>query len=88
MPVLHEVMEDEDFLPEFKLNNELLLKFLDKANMIEVVRLVTEEPNFQDTSTRCFKLPYVATETLMVPNSHITAALFEDPQQELLHKLF
>jgi hypothetical protein len=26
MPTLYEVMDDDDFLPELKLNNELLLK--------------------------------------------------------------
>jgi hypothetical protein len=29
MPTLYEVLEDEDFIPELRANNELLIKFLD-----------------------------------------------------------
>ena len=44
MPTLYEIMEDDDFLAELKMNNELLIKFLDLEQMRLVVRLVIEEP--------------------------------------------
>ena len=61
MPTLYEVLEDEDFLPELRAGNELLINFLDQKTMIEVINLVIEEPRFNDSPSRCFKLPFVAT---------------------------
>jgi hypothetical protein len=61
MPTIYELAEDDDFLPELRQNNELLLKFLTKENMIELMKLVTVEPGLNDMPNRCFKLPYVAT---------------------------
>ncbi len=53
-----------------------------------MVRLVIEEPTFKDSSSRCFKLPFVAQEALMISNDHVIDALFEDEKWELMSTLF
>lgn len=88
MPTLFEVMDDDDFLPELRQSNILLLNFLDREKMIELLKLVIEEPKFRDTSQRCFRLPFVATEALMVKNEHIIGMLFDDKEYTLLNQLF
>lgn len=40
MPTLYEVMDDDDFIPELRQNNELLLKFLDTNAMLDLVNFV------------------------------------------------
>lgn len=71
MPTLYEVMNDDDFIPELRQNNELLLKFLDTDKMVELVKFVIEEPQFNDSPIRCFKLPFVATELLCIDTAHV-----------------
>lgn len=87
MPTLYEVMQDDDFLVELKLNNELLIKFLDQEQIKLLIRLVIEEPQFNDCPQRCFKLPFVAMQVLSMDNAHITSMLFNDPDNVLLNLL-
>ena len=61
MPTLYELLNDTDFIPELRQNNELLLKYLDKNCIIKIIKLIVQEPQFNDTPERCFKLPFVAT---------------------------
>ena len=60
MPTLYEVMEDDDFVAEMRQSNEHLLKFLTKDQLLEMMKIVIEEPKFNDSPSRCFKLPFVA----------------------------
>ena len=87
MPTLYEVMQDDDFLVELKLNNELLIKFLDQEQIKLLIRLVIEEPQFNDCPQRCVKLPFVAMQVLSMDNAHITSMLFNDPDNVLLNLL-
>lgn len=84
MPTLYEVLEDDDFMPEFRQNNEMLLKFLTKENMCEIVKLVTNEPSFNDNPSRCFRLPFVATQALCIDNTHNNKMIFDDPDFRIL----
>ena len=74
-------------MPEFRTNNTLLLKYLDKQTICKVVRLITEEPQFNDSPNRCFKLPFVATSALCVDNEHNRDILFNDPNFDVLNEL-
>jgi len=87
MPTLYEVLEDDDFMPEFRQSNELLLKFLTQEKMCQVIRLVTEEPAFNDNPSRCFKLPFVATQVLCVENVHNSQMIFDDEDFTILKEL-
>ena len=49
MPTLFEVLEDDDFIAELKISNELLIKFLDKNQLKEMIKLVIYEPKFADS---------------------------------------
>jgi hypothetical protein len=40
MPTLYEVLNDDDFIPELRQKNELLIKFLDNEKMVELVNFV------------------------------------------------
>ena len=53
-----------------------------------MVDLIITEPSFNDSSQRCFKLPYVATQAFCINNEDMVKMLFEDPQNELLNALF
>ena len=84
MPTLYEVINDDDFIPELRQKNELLIKFLDTEKMVELVNFVIQEPQFNDSPIRCFKLPYVATELLCIDNPHVISSLFEDPDFKVM----
>jgi len=40
MPTLYEALNDDDFIPELRQKNELLIKFLDNEKMVELVNFV------------------------------------------------
>ena len=46
MPTLYEVIEDDDFLPELRQNNALLVKYLTMERLLQLVQLITEMPEF------------------------------------------
>jgi hypothetical protein len=86
MPTLFEVMEDDDFLPDLRQNNDLLMKYLSSNKIIEMVKLVVTEPTFNSSPARCFKLPFVATQALCVDTPFIAAAVMDD--ERVLNALF
>ena len=88
MPTLHEVMEDDDFIAELRQSNEHLLKYLTIERMQEMMKVVIEEPRFNDSPSRCFKLPFIATQAFCVDSNHMMSSLFEDPDKKLLGTLF
>lgn len=55
--------------------------------LIELVRLVTREPNFNDMPTRCFTLPFIATEAICINSPHLYKAFFEDEKYTFLDAL-
>ena len=87
MPTLYEVMQDEDFLPELRQNNELLMKYLTKPKLVELVKLISIEPPFNANAQRCFKLPFVAQQALCVESEFITEQVVGDPEHVVLNQL-
>lgn len=71
MPTLYEVMQDDDFLPELRQNNELLIKFLTMERLENMVKLLIEEPTFKSSADRSYKLPFIASQALCVDTPHI-----------------
>ena len=55
--------------------------------MCQIVKLVTDEPRFNDSPNRCFKLPFVATEALCIDNEHNSELMFGDPDDAILNEL-
>ena len=46
--------------------------------LVQMVDYIVEEPNvLTDSLQRCYKLPFIATETLCTDIEHIKAALYE-----------
>eukprot|EP00349_Pseudokeronopsis_sp_Brazil_P000546 CAMPEP_0202965368 /NCGR_PEP_ID=MMETSP1396-20130829/9365_1 /ASSEMBLY_ACC=CAM_ASM_000872 /TAXON_ID= /ORGANISM="Pseudokeronopsis sp., Strain Brazil" /LENGTH=86 /DNA_ID=CAMNT_0049688057 /DNA_START=114 /DNA_END=374 /DNA_ORIENTATION=+ len=63
-PLLEEIMDDDDFIAEIVLKNELLLKFLDEERLLEMIDFLIIEPSFTDSPIRCYKLPFQACQAL------------------------
>ena len=86
-PTLQEVMLDFDFLAEVKLQNEALDEYLTLAKAEEMCELITKEPGFECSAERCFLLPKLACESLLVQDSCLVKFMF-GPDYKLLDKLF
>jgi hypothetical protein len=50
-------MVDQDFLVEAKMSNEILVKYMTRAKVMEMVDYIIKEPEFDDDPDRCYKLP-------------------------------
>jgi hypothetical protein len=57
-------MLDADFLAEAKMSNELLVRFMTRERVLELVDFLIEEPGFTDDADRCYQLPLIACECL------------------------
>ena len=88
MPTLFEVMEDDDFVAELRQSNEHLINYLTTERMYEMMRVVIEEPKFNDSPSRCFKLPFIATQAFCVDSPHMVETFIDDPEKRLLGALF
>ena len=55
---------DHEYLDELKRANPTLMKYLTAEKLLELADLVIQEPKFNDNPERCFKLPFLACETL------------------------
>lgn len=51
---LREVMLDPDFIAEAKMSNELLLKYMTRDKVLEMVDYIICEPGFDDDAERCY----------------------------------
>ena len=80
-------MQDEDFLPELRQNNELLIKYLTQDRLLELVDLISIEPPFDANACRCFKLPFVAQQALCIESEFIMSQVIEDPEFKILNRL-
>lgn len=63
------------------------LNSLDKPTLLQLIKLVTKEPDFNDMPTRCFTLPFIATEAVCINSQHLFKFLFEDEDYALLNAL-
>ena len=46
-----------------------------------MIEFVIQEPKFTDNPARCFKLPFIACETLSTENSAIEKSLFDNNEE-------
>lgn len=49
-----------------------------------MVQMVTKEPEFHDMPTRCYTLPFIATESLCVDNARLNKLIFEDEENRVM----
>lgn len=54
------------------------MQFLDKSKVIAMIDYLIEEPGFDDSADRCFKLPFIACEVFTFENAPVKRALFND----------
>ena len=54
------------------------MTYLTIEKLIEMIDFVIREPKFTDNPARCFKLPFIACETLSSDISAIEKSLFND----------
>ena len=89
-PTLEEVLGDPDFLAEAKLDNESLRAFFTRDKVLEMVDLVIKEPEFIDTPTRCYNLPFIACEAFINETMGMIAehVLPDDDDYSVLTKMF
>ena len=48
---------------------------------MEMIDFVIQEPKFTDNPARCFKLPFIAAETLSTDSSAIEKSLFDNSEE-------
>ena len=53
-----------------------------------MIRMVTKEPEFNDIPTRCFTLPFVATECFCSDIPHLNQVIFEDKECRVMNEFF
>jgi|LauGreDrversion4_2_1035121.scaffolds.fasta_scaffold161342_1 hypothetical protein len=57
--------------------------------MVQMVEYIVEEPNvLTDSLSRCYKLPFVATEALCTDIEHVRSSLFEESGNRVFERLF
>ena len=54
------------------------MTYLTTEKLKEMIDFVIQEPKFTDNPARCFKLPFIACETLSSDKSAIEKSLFND----------
>ena len=77
-------MLDEEFLPNYEQLNKTLFSFLTIDKMVQMAAFLINEPDFEDSDERCFKLPYLACEVFTRDNWLIPTSLFNERCPEMI----
>lgn len=84
---LEELLDEEDVIQECKALNSRLINFLrDRAQVEQLLRYITEEPEADADSKRIFKFPFIACEIFTCEIDVIFKTLVEE--EELMNILF
>ncbi|XP_071690355.1 uncharacterized protein [Rutidosis leptorrhynchoides] len=84
---LEELLDEEDIIQECKALNSRLINFLrDRAQVEQLLRYITEEPQEDADSKRIFKFPFIACEIFTCEIDVIFKTLVEE--EELMNLLF
>ena len=77
-------MLDEEFLKDYDQMNKTLFSYLTIDKMIQMANFLINEPDFEDSHERCFKLPYLACEVFTRDNWLIPTSLFNEQCLEIV----
>lgn len=69
---LEEVITDDDFVSELRIQNDNLIEYLSYDRVKEMLDILLSEPGISDTSIKSFKLPFVICEVLTMDINHLT----------------
>ena len=85
---IEEILNDEDFLSEVRIQNEVLFNYLDYEKVKEMIDILLTEPSLSNTNIKSFKIPFIICEVFWLDVDHFTDKLLNsESNYELFMKL-
>ena len=85
---IEDLLNDEDFLSEVKIQNEVLFNYMDNEKVSQMIDILLTEPSLSNTNIKSFKIPFIICEALCLDINHFTDKLLDkESNYELFLKL-